>query len=87
MEDKIEKYKELKEKASKLKTKKITLEAQYKTKKESLKEAVTEVKDKGYDPNKLSQIIKEKEALLLSELDSFEKEIEEVSNKLSEIEG
>ena len=58
MSDKIEKFQKLQEKASDLKTKKIRLEEQYKSKKSTLKELVKEVKDLGYDPNKLGQVIK-----------------------------
>ena len=87
MENSVEKFQKLQKKASELKTKKITLEAQYKTKKESLKEIVGEVKEMGIDPNKLGQVIKEKEAALEEQIDSFEKEITEVSGKLAEIEG
>ena len=87
MNDKVEKFKELQEKASTLRTKKITLEAQYKTKKESLKEIVKEVKAMGYDPSKLGQIIKDKETDLDKQLKTFEEGLTEVSSKLIEIEG
>jgi len=86
-EQKIERFQKLQKMASDLKTKKITLEAQYKTKKETLKELVKEVKDLGYDPNNLNQIIKDKEAELSNNIAAFEKEVTEVSNKLAEIEG
>lgn len=87
MDDKIEKYQELQKKASDLKTKKIQLETEYNSKKNNLKELVQEVKDLGYDPNKLGQIIKEKEEELSKQIDTFEKDITEVSIKLAEIEG
>lgn len=86
-EQKIERFQKLQKTASDLKTKKITLEAQYKTKKETLKELVKEVKDLGYDPNNLNQIIKDKEAGLSDKIAAFEKEVTEVSSKLAEIEG
>ena len=87
MDDKVAKFQKLQKKATSLKEKKIELETQYKTKKESLKDLVKEVKDMGYDPNKLGQIIKQKEEALDEQLESFEKDITEVSNKLAEIEG
>lgn len=87
MEDKIEKFKKLQKKASELKTKKITLETQHKSKKESLREVVKEVKDMGYEPNNLGKIIKDKEAELENQIDAFEKDLTEVESKLAEIEG
>lgn len=87
MNDKVEHFKSLQEKADKLKSKKIALEERQKTKKEDLKKVVKEVKAMGYEPNKLGQVIKEKEAALEKEIETFEKDLTEVSEKLSEIEG
>lgn len=87
MEDQIKRFKELQEMSEELKTKKITLGAKYKAKKEALRDIVKEVKDLGIDPNKLGQVIKEKEEALAKEIEAFDKEVTEVSAKLAKIEG
>ena len=86
MEDQVAKFKKLQESAEELKTKKITLDTKYKAKKEALRDVVQEVKDMGIDPNKLGQVIKEKEVELATEIGAFEKEVTEVSAKLAKIE-
>jgi len=87
MSDQIENFRKLQKRAADLRTKKITLEERLKAKKEALKDVVKEVQELGYEPKNLSKIIKEKEEDLGKRITKFEQELEEASNKLSEIEG
>jgi len=82
----VERFTELTEKLRELDTKKIQIETQFKEKKKALQELVKEIKDEGYDPNSLKDIIQEKEAELNKELEAFEKKLSEASDKLSQIE-
>lgn len=87
MKDQIERFKELSEKLKGVSERKIRLEEQYKSKKQSLTDLLTEIKNAGYDPKTLGSVIKEKEESLKSAIETFEQELQTVSTKLSEIEG
>jgi DNA repair exonuclease SbcCD ATPase subunit len=87
MKDQIERFKELNETFKSLSEKKIRLEEQFKARKKALSELITEIKDAGYDPTKLNDVIKEKEISLKTAIGDFEAELQEVSSKIAEIEG
>jgi len=87
MNDQIERFKELNENLKNLSEKKIRFEEQFKTKKQSLAELIREIKEAGYDPIKLNEAIQEKETALKKAIAKFEKELQEVSSQLSEIEA
>jgi len=87
MKDQIERFKELSDTLKGLSEKKIRLEEQYKSKKQALSDLVKEIRDAGYDPRKLGDVIKEKEESLTKDIKSFEENLQEVSSKLAEIEG
>lgn len=86
MNTEIQKFTKLKDDLRSLENKKIRLEEQYNTKKDDLKKLVLKIKNSGYDPNKLKDIIAEKEASLKSQINEFEKKLQETSEKLSAIE-
>jgi len=87
MKDQIERFKELSEKLKNLSEKKIRLEEQFKSKKETLTGLVKEIKDAGYDPRNLGEVIKEKEESLKAAIGTFEQELQTLSTQLSGIEG
>lgn len=87
MKDQIERFRELSDKLKNLSEKKIRLEEQFKSKKAALTELVKEIKDAGYDPKNLGEVIKEKEEALKNAIGTFEQELQTVSTQLAEIEG
>ena len=87
MADNVERYTSLQKKREDINSQKIRLEEQYKAKKQSLTEIVDKIKALGIEPNKLKDVIAEKEASLQKKLNSFEKEVEDVSKQLSLIQG
>ena len=87
MEDKVQRFLKIQERLSKASESKIRVEERLKHEREKLEALVTEIKDKGYDPTKLSEIKQAKEQELLIALEEIEKETEEVTRKLSEIEN
>jgi uncharacterized protein (UPF0335 family) len=87
MKDQIELFKELSEKLKTMSEKKIRLEENFKTKKQALTDLVKEIKDAGYDPRNLGEIIQEKENSLKEAISTFELELRTVSTQLAEIEG
>lgn len=82
----IERFEELTKRSKALNEKKIRLEEQLSTRKKDLGDLVRKIKDEGYDPTKLKDIIEEKEKGLKQQIDAFEKDLTEVSQKLSAIE-
>ena len=86
MEKEIQRFAELNEQLKKLETKKIRLEEQFKAKKKELTELVAGIKEDGYDPNKLKDIIEEKEAELKACLKQFEEDVQKSSNELAKVE-
>ena len=87
MSDNVERYTILQKKLEESKSQKIRLEEQYKSKRQALTEIIDKIKSLGVDPNQLKSVIAEKEKDLKDRLDSFEKEVEEVSRKLSSTQG
>lgn len=86
MEKEAQKFLDLKKTQDELKTKKIRLEEQCKSKEQDLKNIVKEIKDAGYEPNELKAVILEKDKEIKDELVAFEASLQEVSKKLSAIE-
>lgn len=86
MKDQIEHFKELNDKLKNVTEKKIRLEEQFRNKKQTLTELIKEIKDAGYDPTKLNDIIAEKEDSIKAAIKEFEEELQAVSAQLSEIE-
>jgi len=87
MNDQIEQFKTLSEQLKTLSEKKIRLEEQYKAKKKALTDLIIEIKEEGYDPKKLGEVIQKKETELNDSINEFRKELEKVSLELTEIEG
>jgi|WetSurMetagenome_2_1015567.scaffolds.fasta_scaffold789510_2 uncharacterized protein (UPF0335 family) len=87
MKDQIERFRELNDKLKNLSEKKIRLEEQFKTKKATLTDLVKEIKEAGYDPKNLGEVIKEKEEALKSAISTFEQELQTVSSQIADIEG
>ena len=87
MKDQIEHFKGLNDQLKSLSEKKIRFEEQFKTKKQALTDLVKEIRDAGYDPRNLGEVIKEKEKALTSAISTFEKELQAVSAQLTDIEG
>ena len=87
MNDKVEKFKTLNQKLKELSEKKIRYEEQFNSRKQALAVLLREIKDAGYDPTKLDDAITEKESALDKTMESFEKELNSVSEKLAAIEG
>lgn len=87
MKDQIEQFKELNEDLKTLTEKKIRLEEQFNSKKKDLTDLVQEIKEAGYDPRKIGEVIKEKEEGLQKTIDTFKKDLQKVSEQLTEIEG
>jgi uncharacterized protein (UPF0335 family) len=87
MKDQIERFKELNDKLKTMSEKKIRLEENFKTKKQTLTDLVKEIKEAGYDPRNLGEVIQEKEKSLKEAISTFEQELQTVSTQLTEIEG
>jgi uncharacterized protein (UPF0335 family) len=86
MDTETQKFVELKKTQDELKTKKIRLEEQCKSKEAELKNLIKEIKDAGYEPKDLKSVIQKKETELKEELALFESGLQDVSKKLSVIE-
>jgi hypothetical protein len=87
MKDQIEHFRKLNQNLKKLSEKKIRFEEQLRAKKQAFIELKREIELEGYDPAKLSDIIKEKEAALKVGIADFEDTLTKVSDQLSEIEA
>jgi len=85
--DNVQRFKDLKEKIDTLSTEKIRIDERYKTERGKLEKLLKEIQGKGYDPTKLSEtkVLKEKE--LQATLTDLETKVNEISSKLSSIEG
>jgi uncharacterized tellurite resistance protein B-like protein len=86
-QEQVEKYIELQEKLQDVSNRKIRIEEQYKAKKQALKELITDIKKEGHEPNELKKVISDMEKEFDSELSKFEGDLNNISNKLSKIEG
>lgn len=87
MAGEVEKYMELEKKHKEVSERIIRLEEQFKAKKQVLTDLVKEIKDAGWDPNNLKQIIAQEEQKAATQLSEFEKEIQTASEQLSKIEA
>jgi phage shock protein A len=83
----IQRFAELKSKIKDVSDTKIRLDDRLKTEKEKLEKLLQEISAKGYDPTKLAEIRVQKKAELTQSLDELEKEVTNISAKLSEIEA
>jgi hypothetical protein len=87
MDDEVQRFLKIKEKLKKADNSKIRIEERYKHEREKLETLIAEIKSKGYDPSKLAEIKQKKEQELLDALNKIEKDTNEVTQKLSEIEN
>ena len=86
MENQVEEFVELEKKSESLKTRIIRIDEQLKAKKQALTELVKEIKDAGYDPANLKQIIQQEETDIKDKIVKFKQELETVSSELAKIE-
>lgn len=85
--DNVQRFKDLKEKIDTLSTEKIRIDERYKTERGKLEKLLKEIQGKGYDPTKLSETKALKEKELQAALADLETKVNEISSKLSSIEG
>lgn len=86
MDADVQKFMELTQKADELKTKKIRIEEQCRSKETELKKLVAEIKKAGFQPNELKKVIEEKTAQIEKDVAEFEATLQKVSQDLSVIE-
>lgn len=84
--DNAERFKEVTQKIGDLSSRKIRLEERLKSEKAQLEKLLKEVTDKGYDPKKLTETRKEKEAELEKQFNSIEAELKDLTQKISAME-
>lgn len=82
----IERFEVLKEKTSKASESVIRIEERYKNEKIKLEALLKSITEKGYDPTKLAEIRNTKTIELNQILENLEKEIDDITNKISTIE-
>lgn len=87
MNEEVEKFKRLVESQKGIAERKIRLEEQLKSKKKTLTSLVSEVKEKGYDPSKLTPVIQEMEKDIKKSISDYETALKEADEKLSKIEA
>lgn len=83
----IQEFQELTENIKSLSDRKIRAEERFKTEKDHLEKIINEITSKGYDPKKISEIKKEKEAELKKLLQEIRLKIDETNQKLKLIEA
>jgi uncharacterized protein (UPF0335 family) len=86
-QEQVERYLKIETKLKDVTTRKIRIEEQYKSKKKDLKDLIDEIKGEGYNPNELKSVIEGLEKEFKEELETFESTLEDISSKLSKIEG
>jgi hypothetical protein len=84
--DEIQRFTVIKEKTAKASENKIRLEERYKNEREKLEALIREIQAKGYDPAKLAETKNAKVQELKGILDTYEKEVEDLTQKLNAIE-
>ena len=84
--DEIQRFTVLKEKTVKASESKIRLEERFKNERDKLEILIKEIQTKGYDPTKLTEIKNTKTQELKTVLDTYEKEVNELLQKLNDIE-
>ena len=87
MKDQIELFRSLNDKLNGLNEKKIRFEEQLKAKRKDFQALRKDIEEGGYDPTKLSEIIKSKEEKIKVSISDFESKLNKVSEQLSEIEA
>ena len=85
--DQVQRFMAVQEKIKTLSGEKIRIDERYKAETTKLEKLIGEIKAKGYDPTKLSEIKDAKEKELEKSLAELEQSVMGVSNKLKEIEG
>jgi len=85
MDAATEKFMSLKERVKTVSDQKIRLEERFKAETAQLEKLIKDITDKGYDPKKLSDIRKDKEAQLTALIQDLEKRLREAEKKISEI--
>jgi chromosome segregation ATPase len=84
--DEIQRFTAIKEKLDKLEKDKIRIEERFNNEKSKLDEVLKEISAKGYDPNKLSEILAAKQTELNAVLTEIEKTTAEITQQISSIE-
>ena len=84
--DEIQRFTEVKKKIAALSDQKIRLEERHKTERAKLEALLAEITSKGYDPQKLGAIRKEKEEQLQKMVSELETKTQETLDKLNLIE-
>lgn len=84
--DESQRFNELKRKISSMSDQKIRLEERHKTERAKLETLLAEITAKGYDPQKLSTIRKEKEEQFQKMMAELEAKTQETMEKLNLIE-
>ena len=82
----VEKFIELEKRDNDLKTRKIRLEEQLKSKKQALKDLIEEIKAAGYDASDLQKLRETKRQEAKDKLEKYEKDLNRLSEELSKIE-
>jgi len=82
----LERFMELKETHRKNLEKKIRIEERLKTESENLKKLMSEITAAGYDPKKIRETLAEKEKEFKEKMESFEADVNRVSEELAKIE-
>lgn len=85
--DEIQEFQELTKNIKVLSDRKIRAEERFKTEKDRLEKLISEITSKGYDPKKITEIKKEKEAELTKLLKELRDKVEETNQKLTLIEA
>lgn len=85
-DDLIKRFKALSEAKATLSEKKVRAEERYKTEREKLEALVKEITDKGYDPQKLADILEQKTAELTKLLGEKETGMKAAAEKLQALE-
>jgi len=86
MSTEVEKFIELEKKDNELRTRKIRLEEQLKSKKQALKDLIEEIKAAGYDASDLQKLRETKKQEAKDKLNKYESDLVKLSEELSKIE-
>lgn len=84
--DENQRFLKIKEDIASLSDQKIRIEERYKNEKEKLEKILKEISEKGYDPQKLSDIKNKKQEELQTALEELEESIQNITQKLKNIE-
>jgi molybdopterin converting factor small subunit len=84
--DEVQRFASIQEKTNKASEVFIRLEERLKTNMSKLETMIKSIQDKGYDPTKLADTKNAKSAELNQILDTLEKEINDITEKLKDIE-